>query len=117
MFKLRRAAPEVAWKSIEDDFVLGVCARRVFGYATRGVDARWVAFDSDAQVIGTYARLTDAEAALWRTHRDDHHAVCAPAMHDRLARHSAASRSTSGASQLEGAVTTSPRPPIRPGSW
>lgn len=117
MFRLRRTAPEVAWKSIEDDFVLGVCSRRVFGYATRDVDGRWVAFNSDAQVIGAFVRLTDAEAALWRTHHDEHDTVCAQGANDRSARHSAALRQTSATSQPEGASGITPRATVRPGSW
>lgn len=108
MFPLRRAAAEVTWKAIEDDFVLGACTRRILGYASRGVDRVWTAFDDDARPLGRFVRLPDAKTALWTAHRDAHDRVCTKP-HDRSAPRRpdsagpASDRLASGARPLDGA--------------
>lgn len=77
MFGFTRATPEITWKSIEGDFLLGACSRRIFGYATRITEGSWSAFDDEARPLGVFADLTDAKSALWRAHRDGHDTVCA----------------------------------------
>jgi len=76
MFGFTRATSEITWKSIEGDFLLGACSRRIFGYATRGAEGSWSAFDDEARPLGVSADVDDAKRALWRAHRDGHDAVC-----------------------------------------
>ncbi len=83
MFGFRRATPEVTWKVIEGDFVLGACARRIFGYASRSTDGSWSAFDDEARPIGTFAEPSHARAALWQAHREAHDTTCAAPLDTR----------------------------------
>lgn len=101
MFGFTRTTPEITWKSIEDDFLLGTCSRRIFGYATRSPEGSWSAFDDEARPLGVFTDVEDAKRALWRAHADDHATVCAAppeilprrAERTRAMRHSAAERS------------------------
>ncbi|WP_022880526.1 hypothetical protein [Microbacterium sp. B19] len=77
MFGFTRTTPEITWKSIEGDFLLGACSRRIFGYATRGAQGSWSAFDDEARPLGVFADLAATKSALWRAHREGHDAVCA----------------------------------------
>ncbi|MGC0369666.1 hypothetical protein [Microbacterium sp. SLBN-111] len=76
MFGFTRTTSEITWKSIDGDFLLGSCSRRIFGYATRSARGSWSAFDDEARPLGVFADVEDAKRALWRAHREGHEAVC-----------------------------------------
>lgn len=113
MFGLTRRPADVSWKSIEDDFVLGACTRRIIGFAHRGDDGRWSAFDDDARPVGAFARLDDAKAVLGRIHGETHDTGCAAAPSEHPRRTRAAVNDGPAAS---GNPWTTPAM-TQPGSW
>ena len=78
MFGFTRATSDVTWKSIEGDFLLGTCSRRIFGYASRSADGLWSAFDDEARSLGTFTTVEDMKSLLWRSHRQTHDTACVP---------------------------------------
>lgn len=79
MFGLFSSAPRPTWKRVEDDFVMGACSRRIFGFASRGDGQTWTAFDDQSQTLGSFDRLADAQEAMWEKHQALHPRVCEPA--------------------------------------
>ncbi|SDO27889.1 hypothetical protein SAMN04487848_0167 [Microbacterium sp. ru370.1] len=79
MFGLFSSAPRPTWKRVEDDFVMGACSRRIFGFASRGDGQIWAAFDDQSQPLGSFDGLADAQNAMWEKHRTFHARVCEPA--------------------------------------
>jgi hypothetical protein len=108
MFGFTRTTPEITWKSIEGDFLLGTCSRRIFGYATRSPEGSWAAFDDGARPLGVFADVEDAKRALWRAHREGHDAVCSapPEILPRRAPRTIASRPS--AAELSRTVAAQP---------
>ncbi|MCT2086185.1 hypothetical protein M3D75_08680 [Microbacterium enclense] len=94
---------------IEGDFVLGACAQRIFGYASRATDGSWSAFDDEARPIGTFADPSHAKAALWQAHHEAHDTTCAAPLDTRPRR--AAPRRSAPLSE------TSDRVAAHPASW
>lgn len=70
------------WKRVEDDFVMGACSRRLFGYVSRGSDGAWSAFDEEARLVATGNDLRVVSHALWTHHVTAHDDHCAPAGED-----------------------------------
>jgi len=77
MFGRSGWTPQPSWKPVDDDFVLGACSRRLFGYISRASEGTWQAFDDGAEPVGGALDLNDAKAALWMSHRDAHRVDCA----------------------------------------
>lgn len=77
MFGLFGSAPRPTWKQVEDDFVMGACSRRIFGFASQG-GRIWTAFDDQSQLLGSFDRLADAQRAIWVKHQALHARVCKP---------------------------------------
>jgi hypothetical protein len=77
MFGFTRATYDVTWKSIEGDFLLGTCSRRIFGFATRSADGTWSAFDDESRSLGVFATVDDVKSLLWQSHRQTHDTACA----------------------------------------
>lgn len=65
-----------SWKPVQDDFQLGACPRRLFGYLSRDHDGTWTAFTEDAEPIIASTDLHGARAALWEWHQLVHEAAC-----------------------------------------
>lgn len=109
-------APEALWRSVDEDFVLGACSRRVIGFLNRGGDDIWTVFDDDARPLDTFADLDEAKAALWHSHRSHHENECTS---PRTESH--AHRPAGGAAMMSlsppTAATIEPHRPIRPASW
>ncbi|MDU0344565.1 hypothetical protein RWH44_02500 [Microbacterium sp. KSW2-29] len=78
MFSLRRSAKAPTWKQVEDDFVMGACSRRLFGYISRDLDGVWTAFDEEARVVAAGPDLADVAEALWAGHLAAHDEQCEP---------------------------------------
>lgn len=78
MFGMTKASSQPTWKTVEDDFVLGACAHRLFGFLTSAPDGTWTAFDEDAESIGTFEDQRDARKALWSRHEPAHVKGCTP---------------------------------------
>lgn len=64
------------WRAIEDDFVLGACARRIVGFAARGADGQWSAFDDESQPLGEFPTLRSAQESIWQAHSTTHEVSC-----------------------------------------
>ncbi|SDO49499.1 hypothetical protein SAMN04487848_1163 [Microbacterium sp. ru370.1] len=79
MFSLTNAHLRPTWKRVEDDFVMGACAHRLFGYVSQDPDGVWSAFDEDARVVAVGADLRAVSEALWDGHIAAHDDHCAPA--------------------------------------
>lgn len=79
MFVRIGSAPRPTWKRVADDFVMGACSRRIFGFASRGDGQTWTAFDDQSQSLGSFDRLADAQEAMWVKHQALHSRVCEPA--------------------------------------
>ncbi|MFZ8758494.1 hypothetical protein ACO03V_13840 [Microbacterium sp. HMH0099] len=77
MIDVGRSAAGPTWKTSEDDFVLGACARRIVGFAALAPDGRWSAFDDESQPLGDLAILDEAKARIWGAHRTTHDRTCA----------------------------------------
>lgn len=77
MFAQRVAGVAPSWKHVEDDFVLGACSRRIIGFAARGDDGRWTAFDHESEPIGDFAHAADAKHAVHAGHVEMHETDCA----------------------------------------
>lgn len=72
MFGRKGSKPSPSWKRVEDDFVTGACAWRLFGYLCRDGGGGWTAFNEDAQAVATDADLQAAQEALWAWHQQVH---------------------------------------------
>lgn len=66
------------WTRVDDDFILGACAHRLFGYISQSPTGGWAVFDSDAQPVGSFTALPAAQEALWASHQLAHDAHRAP---------------------------------------
>lgn len=77
MFGVRRSVIGPTWKLIDDDFALGACPRRIIGFASRGTDGRWTAFDGESHPIGEADSVVAAEHAIWAAHAEAHETECA----------------------------------------
>lgn len=78
MFGSKDATPQASWKRVDDDFVLGACSRRLFGYLSRDAEGVWTAFDDDARSVAVSPDLPEAKAALWDDHGSVHAGECEP---------------------------------------
>lgn len=78
MLGMPKASSRPTWKRVEDDFVLGACAHRIFGFMSAAPDGAWTAFDEDAESVGTFADERDAREALWARHEPAHLDGCTP---------------------------------------
>lgn len=76
MFGLPQSGIAPSWKPIEDDFLLGACSRHIIGFATRGPDRRWSAFDEHSRPIGEFTALDLAKAAIRASHDEAHAIEC-----------------------------------------
>lgn len=79
MFSLTGAHLRPTWKRVDDDFVMGACAHRLFGYVSQDSDGVWSAFDEDAHVVTVGVDLREVSEALWAQHLAAHEEHCAPA--------------------------------------
>lgn len=79
MFGMTKASSQPTWKWVEDDFVLGACAHRIFGFLTSAPDGTWTAFDDEAESVGTFEIERDGRKALWSRHEPAHMNGCTPA--------------------------------------
>jgi len=77
MFRTTGAAERPTWTRIEDDFMLGACAHRLFGYISRSAKGLWATFGIEADLQGEFEHLSDAQHALWSTHLTVHQDKCA----------------------------------------
>ncbi|MDU0366207.1 hypothetical protein RWH45_03200 [Microbacterium sp. KSW4-17] len=79
MFSLTGVHLHPTWKRVEDDFVMGACSRRLFGYVSRDPEGVWSAFDEEARVVAAGVDLREVSEALWAHHLATHDDHCAPA--------------------------------------
>lgn len=77
MWGMPKPPPQATWKKVEDDFVLGACTYRLFGFMSRGADGIWTAFDDDSEPLGSFVDQRDGMAVLWTHHEPEHLATCA----------------------------------------
>ncbi|KEP76316.1 hypothetical protein HR12_19810 [Microbacterium sp. SUBG005] len=78
MFSLTGAHLRPTWKRVEDDFLMGACAHRLFGYVSQDSDGVWSAFDEDAHVVAVGVDLREVSEALWTQHVEAHDEHCGP---------------------------------------
>ena len=76
MFGFTRTTVGARWKAVEGDFVLGACARRFIGFASRSGEGSWSAFDDHARPLGLFIDLADAQTRVWESHRETHGTDC-----------------------------------------
>lgn len=76
MFRAGGFTTQPNWNCVEDDFVLGACAHRPFGFISRSPTGVWTAFNSNAHPVGEFDTLSDAQSALWATHQPTHTIRC-----------------------------------------
>ncbi|MBN9212768.1 MAG: hypothetical protein BGO45_00075 [Microbacterium sp. 71-36] len=78
MFSLTDSSQRPTWKNVEDDFVMGVCSRGLFGYISRDPEGVWTAFDHDAQAVASAPDLPAVSKTLWSRHLPIHQQQCVP---------------------------------------
>lgn len=76
MFGITGSQVQPLWRRVEEDFQLGTCSRRVFGYLCCDGEGEWTAFNEDAEAVAASTNLKSAREALWSGHQHVHESEC-----------------------------------------